>query len=50
LQTLLAGVAPADPLTFGSAILLTIVMATAGTLLPTLRAARVDAARAMREQ
>jgi len=50
LQTLLAGVAPTDPLTFGTAMLLTIAMATAGTLLPTLRAARVDAARAMREQ
>jgi ABC-type antimicrobial peptide transport system permease subunit len=50
LQTLLAGVAPFDPLTFGSAVVLTIAMATAGTLLPTLRAARVDAASAMREQ
>ncbi len=48
LQTLLAGVAPADPLTFGTAILVTIAMATAGTLLPTLRAVRVDAIRAMR--
>jgi putative ABC transport system permease protein len=50
IQALLAGVAPADPLTFGAAILMTIGMAMAGTLLPTLRALRVDAARAMREQ
>jgi putative ABC transport system permease protein len=50
IQALLAGVAPADPLTFGAAILMTIGMAMAGTLLPTLRALRVDAARAMRDQ
>ena len=48
LQALLAGVAPADPFTFAAAILLTIVMAIAGTLLPTLRAVRVDAIRAIR--
>jgi len=50
LQALLAGVAPADPFTFAAAILLTIVMAVAGTLLPTLRAVRVDAIRAIRTE
>ena len=48
LQALLAGVAPADPFTFAAATVLTILMAFAGMLLPTLRAVRVDAIRAIR--
>ncbi len=48
LQTLLTGVTPADTLTFVSVIGLTMLMALAGTLLPTLRALRIDPIRAMR--
>jgi predicted permease len=48
LQTLLAGVAPMDVPTFAAAIVLIVVMALAGTLLPTLRALRVDPIRAIR--
>ena len=50
LQALLAGVAPADPFTFAAATVLTILMAFAGMLLPTLRAVRVDAIRAIRTE
>jgi putative ABC transport system permease protein len=42
MQALLAGVSPIDPVTFGGAIVLALVMTVAGTLLPTLRAIRVD--------
>ena len=42
LQTLLIGVTPADVPTFAVVTGLTVLMALAGTLLPTLRALRVD--------
>jgi ABC-type antimicrobial peptide transport system permease subunit len=48
LQTLLTGVTPADTVTFASVIGVTLLMTFAGTLLPTLRALRVDPIRAMR--
>jgi predicted permease len=50
LQTLLVGVTAADVPTFAAAIALTLVMALAGTLLPTLRALRVDPITAIRAQ
>jgi putative ABC transport system permease protein len=42
MQALLAGVSPIDPVTFGGAAVLSVVMTLAGTVLPTLRALRVD--------
>jgi predicted permease len=42
MQALLAGVSPADAGTFGGAILLALVMTVAGSVLPAMRAARVD--------
>jgi predicted permease len=50
LETLLVGVAPADPSTFAVAAAVTAVMAIAGTLLPTLRAVRIDPLRALRAE
>jgi putative ABC transport system permease protein len=50
LRGLLAGVAPADPLTFSISVALTIVMVLAGTLIPTMRAMRVDVIRAIRAE
>jgi ABC-type antimicrobial peptide transport system permease subunit len=50
LQTLLIGVTPADVPTFASVTVLTLVMALAGTLLPTLRALRVDPIKAIRAE
>jgi predicted permease len=50
LQTLLVGVAPADVTTFATAIVLTFLMALAGTLLPTLRALRIDPIAAIRAE
>src|SRR6185436_10525364 len=47
LQTLLIGVTPADVPTFAAVTGLTVLMALAGTLLPTLRAIRVDPITAM---
>jgi ABC-type antimicrobial peptide transport system permease subunit len=48
LQALLVGVTPADSVTFASVIGLTLLMALAGTLPPTLKALRVDPIRAIR--
>jgi ABC-type antimicrobial peptide transport system permease subunit len=48
LQALLVGVTPADSVRFASVIGLTLLMALAGTLLPTLKALRVDPIRAIR--
>ncbi len=48
LQSLLAGVSPGDALVWGSAILLSIVMTVAGSLVPAIRAARVDPGIAIR--
>jgi predicted permease len=50
LQTLLAGVTPADLPTFAAVVGLTLLMTFAGTLLPTLRALRVDPIKAIRAE
>jgi putative ABC transport system permease protein len=50
LQSMLFGVSPADGVTFGAAIALTLLMAFVGTLLPTLRALRIDPIRAIRAE
>ena len=50
LQTLLIGVTPADLPTFAAVTGLTLFMALAGTLLPTLRAMRVDPIKAIRAE
>jgi ABC-type lipoprotein release transport system permease subunit len=44
------GVAPADVPTFAAVTGLTLLMAFAGTLLPTLRALRVDPIKAIRAE
>jgi predicted permease len=49
METLLAGVSPADPAVFASAIGLTLLLTLAGTLLPALRAARISPLEATRE-
>jgi ABC-type antimicrobial peptide transport system permease subunit len=48
MRALLAGVEPADAVTFIAAGALCLVMALIGSLVPTLRAARVDPAIAFR--
>jgi ABC-type lipoprotein release transport system permease subunit len=48
MQSLLAGVEPGDAVTFAAAGLLCVVMTLVGSLLPTMRAARVDPATAFR--
>ena len=50
LQTLLIGVTPADVPTFAAVTGLTLLMALAGTLRPTLRAMRLDPIKAMRAE
>jgi putative ABC transport system permease protein len=50
LQSLLIGVTPADTVTFATVIGLTLLMTLAGTLLPTLRALRVDPIKAIRAE
>jgi predicted permease len=50
LQSLLAGVQPFDPATFGGVVTLTVAMAAAGTLLPAIRAVRIDPLRAIRSE
>ena len=50
LQSLLAGVTPADVPTFAAAVALTAFMALAGTLLPAIRAVRIDPIRAIRSE
>ena len=50
LQSMLIGVTPGDRVTFAAAIALTVLMALVGTLLPTLRALRVDPIRAIRSE
>ena len=42
MQALLAGVSPADAATFLSAVALSVLMALVGSLLPALRAVRVN--------
>jgi len=48
LESMLIGVTPADLPTFAAAVGLTAAMALIGTLLPTLRAVRIDPVRAIR--
>ena len=48
LESLLAGIPPSDVPTFSAVVLLTVIMALAGTLIPTLRAVRVDPIKAIR--
>lgn len=50
LQAMLIGVTPGDAATFAAAIVLTLLMAFVATLLPTLRALRIDPIRAIRAQ
>ena len=48
-EALLAGVRPADPLTFGAAVALVVLMALSGSLVPAMRAVRVDPITALRD-
>jgi len=48
MQSLLAGVQPADAVTFIAAGALCVIMTLVGSLLPTMRAVRVDPATAFR--
>jgi predicted permease len=50
MQALLAGVQPADTLTLVSAVALVVVMMVVGSLLPTLRALRIDPMTALRAE
>jgi predicted permease len=50
LQSLLAGVKPWDPVAFAAAALLAVAMTAAGSLLPAIRAVRVDPTTAMRAE
>jgi putative ABC transport system permease protein len=50
LGALLAGVSPRDPLTFGTAAALSLVMAAIGSLAPVARALRVDPLVALKEE
>jgi predicted permease len=50
LRGVLAGVPPADPITFAGAIALTVAMVMVGTLIPTVRAVSVDVIRAIRAE
>jgi putative ABC transport system permease protein len=50
MQSLLAGIEPADLITFGSAGALCIIMTMVGTFAPTMRAVRVDPAQAFRTE
>lgn len=49
LQALLAGVSPADPLTYAAAAAVAVTLALAGTLPPAVRASRVSPLEAIRE-
>jgi putative ABC transport system permease protein len=50
LQALLAGVTPSDPTAFAAAVTLCALMTLIGTLLPTVRALRIDPIRALRSE
>ena len=50
MQTILAGVSPADATAFGGAVALVLVVTLAGTLVPALRASRVDPLEAIRAE
>ena len=47
-DSLLAGVEPSDPATYGAAIALTVLVTLSGSLIPALRALRVDPCTALR--
>ncbi|MGH9629548.1 MAG: FtsX-like permease family protein, partial [Bryobacteraceae bacterium] len=48
MQSVLAGLGPGDAATFGTAMALAVMMTLAGSLIPTVRAVRVDPAVAVR--
>ncbi|HVO99698.1 MAG TPA: ABC transporter permease [Bryobacteraceae bacterium] len=50
LQSLLAGVSPNDPDAFSAGILLALAMTAAGSIIPAVRAVRVDPATALRSE
>ena len=50
LQAVLAGVSPSDPQIFGGAVALALVMTLLGSLLPAVRAMRVDPITAIRTE
>jgi ABC-type lipoprotein release transport system permease subunit len=50
MQSLLAGVEPADIVTFGAAAALCVVMTMVGSFIPTMRAVRVDPSTAFRTE
>jgi hypothetical protein len=50
MQSLLAGVQPADLVTFAAAGVLCVVMTMVGSLVPTMHAVRVDPASAFRSE
>jgi predicted permease len=50
LEALLAGVRPDDAMTFGSAVALCLIMTMAGSLVPAIRAVRVDPATVIRAE
>jgi len=50
MEALLAGVNPGDGQAFGAAVALTAIMLAVGTLVPTLRALRIDPIRAIRTE
>ena len=49
-QALLAGVKPGDITTFGAAVVLSVVMTLVGSLVPTMRALRVNPITAIRAE
>jgi putative ABC transport system permease protein len=50
MQALLAGVPPGDPLTYAGVSVLAVLMTIAGTLVPAIRAVRVDPITAIRAE
>jgi predicted permease len=50
MQTLLAGISPTDPLTYGAAVALVLAVTVAGTLVPAVRAVRIDPLTAIRTE
>ena len=50
MESMLAGVSPADSTSFASAIILALVMTLIGSIVPALRAMRVDPLIAMRAE
>jgi len=50
MQSLLAGLDPGDAVTFATAMTLAVMMTLAGSLIPTVRAVRVDPAVAVRAE